>query len=165
MAFGRAEKIEGTFRGESDGEGAGFGEADVFAGHADHAARKIERIFAGFEHAREPIEGRVGIGVADGFVQGGDEVVVLLAGFVVPKEFPLQYVFEELRRDDAHAFLTRLRPADGKLESVVTGPGVAIRERGDAKENVIGSFDRFVSKTVFSVVQGAPEKFSDLRRR
>ena len=31
----------------------------------------------------QPVEGGVGVGVADGFVEGGDEVVMLLAGLVV----------------------------------------------------------------------------------
>ncbi len=49
IAFGHAQKIESILGGESDGERAGFGEADVFAGHADQAAGEIERVFAGFE--------------------------------------------------------------------------------------------------------------------
>jgi hypothetical protein len=71
ITFWHAEKIESVFGGESDGERAGFGEADVFAGHAHQAAGEIERIFAGFEHAGEPVEGGVGIGVAHGFVERG----------------------------------------------------------------------------------------------
>jgi len=165
MAFGRAQEIESVLGGQGDGESAGFGEADIFAGHADHAAGEIERVFAGFEHAGEPVEGGVGIGVADGFVEGGDEVVMLLAGLVVAEEFSLQDVFEKLWRDDAHAFLAGLRSADGELERVVAGAGVAIRERGDAEEDVVGSFNGFVSETVFFVVQGAAQEFGDLRRR
>ena len=97
IAFGRAEEVESLFCGESDGESVGFGQADVFAGHAHHAAREIERVFAGFEHAREPVERGVGVGIADGFVQRGNEIEVLLAGFVVEEQFALQDVFEESR--------------------------------------------------------------------
>ena len=107
MAFRRAEEIESVLRGEGDGERGRFGEADVFAGHAHHAAREVERVFAGFEHAREPVEGRVGIGVAHGLVQRGDEVVVLFAGFVVAQELSLQDVFEEFGREDLGAFFRR----------------------------------------------------------
>src|SRR6266478_8817334 len=163
MAFGRAEKIEGIFRGESDGEGAGFGEADVFAGYADHAAGEIERIFAALEHTREPVEGRVGIGIADGFVQGGDKVEVLLAGFVVTQESSLQHVFEELRGDGARLFFTQLRAADGKLERVVSGAGLPIRKRGDTEEDVVGRHDGFVSEAAYFVIQGAAEEFHYLR--
>jgi len=69
MAFRRTKEIESILGGERNGKGTGFGQADIFTGHAHHAAREIERIFAGFEHAREPVKGGVGIGVADGFVQ------------------------------------------------------------------------------------------------
>ncbi len=62
---------------------------------------------------------------------------MLLAGFVVAEKFSLQHVFEEFGRNDAHAFLAGLRSADGKLERIVTGAGVAIRERGDAEEDVV----------------------------
>jgi len=56
------------------------------------------------------------------------------------------------------------RAADGKLERVVSGTSVAIREGGDSEEDIVGSVDRFVAETVFFVVQGAPEKLDDLRR-
>ena len=79
VAFGRAEKIDGFFGGEAEIERFRSGEADVFDGHADHAAGEIERVFAGGEHARQPIERGVGIAVAHALVQRGDEVVVLFA--------------------------------------------------------------------------------------
>jgi len=50
------------------------------------AAREIERIFSGFEHARSQYSAGVGIGVAHGFVSAEISVVVLLAGFVVAQE-------------------------------------------------------------------------------
>src|SRR5258708_497051 len=95
MAFGCAEKVESVARGESYSKSAGFSETNVFAGHAHEAAREVERIFAGFQHAGEPIESGVGIGVADGFVKRGDEIVVLIAGFVVAEQFALQNVGEK----------------------------------------------------------------------
>ena len=71
-------------------EGFGGGEADVFDGHADEAAGDVHGVFAGLEHAAEPVERGVGVGVADGFVQGGDEVVVLLALLVVEEDALLE---------------------------------------------------------------------------
>ena len=59
------------------------GQADILDGHAHDAAREIERIFAAGKHAAQPIKRGVGIGVAHALVQRGDQVVVLLAGFVV----------------------------------------------------------------------------------
>src|SRR5215467_10222249 len=201
IAFGRTDEVEGIFRGERDGESSGFSEADVFAGHAHHAARDVQRIFAGFDHAREPVERGVGIRVANGFVKRGDEIEVLFAGFVVAKKFALKDVFEKLGSDDARAFpgsrffgmglgrakarpysvgggwgvfaklgRSMLRPYragafDGEFERVVSGAGIAVGKRSDAKKNVVGDFDGFVAQAAIFVGEGAAEELDDLRRR
>ncbi len=97
-------------------------------------------------------------------MQGGDEVVMLFAGFVITEKFSLQNVFEEFRRDGARTFFIGLRAADGKLQRVVGSASVAIRERGDAEEDVVRSFCRFVAQAMLSVLEGAAEKLDDLRR-
>src|SRR5260370_39037105 len=89
---------------------------------------------------------------------------MLFAGFVVAEELSLQNVFEKFRSDGARTFFTGLRAADGKLQRVVGGAGGAIRERGDAEEDVVRSFRRFVAQAVFFVLEGPTEKFDDLRR-
>ena len=83
VAFGGAEELHCLLGGEAEIEGFGSGQADVFNGHADDAAGEVEGIFAGSEHAGEPIERGIGVAVADALVEGGDEVVMLFAGFVV----------------------------------------------------------------------------------
>ena len=50
---------------------------------ADLAAGQKARVFAAFKHAGKPVKRRVGIASAHRFVQGGNQVVMLLAGFVV----------------------------------------------------------------------------------
>ena len=80
VALGRPDEIERLLGGERHRQRAGLGQADIFAGHAHHAPREVERVFARFEHARQPIERRVGIGIAHRFVQRGNEVEMLLAG-------------------------------------------------------------------------------------
>ena len=82
--------MHGVAGGEAEVEGFGGGEADVFDGHADDAAGDVHGVFAGLEHAAEPVEGGVGVGVADALVQGGDDVVVLLALLVVEQDAALQ---------------------------------------------------------------------------
>ena len=44
-----------------NGEGGGFGETDVLRGENDHTADDEERVFAGLDHAGEPVEGGVGV--------------------------------------------------------------------------------------------------------
>ena len=64
------------------------------------AAGDVEGIFARLEHSREPVERRVDVRVAEGFVERGDEVEVLLAGLVVQEHLALEEVFEN--RDSQH---------------------------------------------------------------
>ena len=170
VPFGRAKKIESVARGEREGEGAGFGEADIFTGHADDAAGEIEAIFAAFDHADEPIESGVGIGIAHGFVERRDEVVVLLARFVVAQEFALEDVFEESARDAADggriaggAAIGGLGAEGAEFEGVVGGAGVAVGIGGDAEEDVVGGIEMSVTKAAFGISKGAVEEIDDLR--
>jgi hypothetical protein len=96
-----AEEFHGLAGAEAEIESFGSGEADVFDGHADDAAGEVHGVFAGGEHAAEPVERGVGVGVADGFVQGGDEVVVLFAGLVVEQDALLEGFFGEGAGDAA----------------------------------------------------------------
>jgi hypothetical protein len=82
--------MDGVAGGHTQRERVRFGEADVFDRHADYAAGDVERIFSGFEHASEPVEGGVGIAVANRFVQRGDDVVMLFAAFVVEQNTLLE---------------------------------------------------------------------------
>ena len=82
--------MHGVARGEGEVERLGRGEADVFDGHADDAAGDVHGVFAGVEHSSEPVKRGVDVAVADGFVQGGDEVVVFFAGLVVEEDALLQ---------------------------------------------------------------------------
>ena len=169
VAFGRTEEIEGVFGRERHGQGVGVGKPDVFAGHAHHAAREVERIFAGFDHAREPIEGGVRIGVAHGFVERGDEIEMLFPGFVVAEEFALENVFEEFAGDDPSGAFLGLSALGGELQCVVGGASVAVCEGGDAKKNVVRHFGRFVAaawhgqQAARFVGEGAAKQLDDLR--
>ena len=92
VAFGHAEEVDRVARGQGDVQRVGIGQADVFRCHADDATSDVEAVFAGLEHASQPIERGVGIAVAHALVQRRDEVVMLLAGLVVHEHALLQGV-------------------------------------------------------------------------
>ena len=56
VAFGHADEVDALAGGDGDAQRLRVGEADVLGGEADQAPRDVERILAGFEHAREPVE-------------------------------------------------------------------------------------------------------------
>ena len=89
FALGRAEKIVGVLRGVGDDQRLRIGKPDVLHRHAHDAAREIERILAGIEHAGEIIERGVGIGAAHRFVQRADQIVVAVLRLVVDRRAAL----------------------------------------------------------------------------
>ena len=70
LALGRAEALVDVPGGERLRQRLRVGHADVLGGEADQAAGDEERVLAAGEHAREPVEGRVGVGAAQRLVQG-----------------------------------------------------------------------------------------------
>ena len=83
IAFRHPEEVARLIGREGDLEGAAVREADVLAREADQPPRDVERVLARLEHAREPVDGGVGVAVAHRLVQGGNEIIVFLAVFVV----------------------------------------------------------------------------------
>ena len=89
LAFGTAEKIVGVLGRIGDDQRLRIGKPDIFDRHPHDAAREVERVLAGVEHARQIIERRVRIGAAHRLVQGRDQVVVAVLRLVVDRCAPL----------------------------------------------------------------------------
>ena len=112
---------------QRDLERARIGVADVLGREPDEPARDVERILAGLEHARQPVDGRVGVAVAHRFVQRRNDVVVLLAGLVVEQRAPLDQAGERGRVEAARRRRRRRASArDGLLEQIQRDARVAV---------------------------------------
>ena len=107
------------------------GVADVLGREAHQPARDVERILAGLEHARQPVERRVGVAVAHRLVQRRDEVVVLLAGLVVAGARAAGWLRSSVRAVDAAGRPSGAgrRRRGGQLEQVQRRPRVAVGGR------------------------------------
>ena len=57
------------------------------------------------------------------------------------------------------------RTANGEIERVVGGAGVAVGVGSDAEENIVGGFDVVVSEAALLVGDGALQEVDNLRRR
>ena len=95
VPFRHAEKIHGVASSHALRQRVGICQADVLYRHPHHSACDVEWIFAGFEHAAQPIERRIGIAVTHRFVQRGNKVVMLFTGFVVTQYSLLQGVLDQ----------------------------------------------------------------------
>ena len=76
--LGQPDVLDRAGRGVGDEERLRIGEPDVLAREDHEPARDEARVLARLEHAREPVEARVGIGAADRLDERGDDVVVLV---------------------------------------------------------------------------------------
>ena len=89
LALGRADALVGLPGRDALDQGLGIGEADVLDGEAHQAAGDVARVLAARQHARQPIERRVGVGAPERLVQGGNQVVVALLALVVERRAAL----------------------------------------------------------------------------
>src|SRR5699024_8371339 len=81
--FGHADVLHGSGGGDRDGQRLRVGHADVLGRGDDDAAGDEPRVLTGDDHPRQIVQGRVDVGAADGFDEGRDDVVVLVAVPVV----------------------------------------------------------------------------------
>jgi hypothetical protein len=72
-------------------ERARIGQPDVFDRHADQAARDVQAVLAGFQHARQPVERGIHIARPHRFVQRRNQVEVLFAALVVEQHLALRW--------------------------------------------------------------------------
>src|SRR5947209_6368806 len=68
---------------------SGVGNANVFAGQNNHATGNEQGVFAAFNHAGKPIHGSVGVAASHGFYERRDDVIMLLAFFIVKRNILL----------------------------------------------------------------------------
>ena len=89
FALGRAEPVVGVPGGERLHQCLRVGEADILDRGAGEAAQDVDRVLAAGQHARQPIERRVGIRAAQRFVQRADQIVMALLALVVERRAAL----------------------------------------------------------------------------
>ena len=86
--FRHSDKVTSLIRRHRNLQRTRIGKTYIFTGKARHAPRNVKRILARFQHTRQPINGRVGIGIPHRFVQRGNQIVMLLSLFIVKERFP-----------------------------------------------------------------------------
>ena len=122
LAFRAAEALLHFPGGQAQAQGARVGIADVFAGHAHHTARQVQRVATAVDHARKPIQRAIRVGAAYRFVQRRNLVV---EGFAALVETPARVTEQALQQVD-----TNLAAVFGQvgrvLQQVEKAPPVAV---------------------------------------
>ena len=83
VAIRPADLIHRVERGVGKQQRIGVGIADILACQDQHTPGNEFHVFAAGDHACQPVHSRVGVAAADRFDEGGDDVVMLLAFFIV----------------------------------------------------------------------------------
>ena len=90
IPFRRAQALIGLPTGDRLANRLRIGKANILNRETGQAAQDIARVLAARQHAVEPIEPRVGVRAAQGFVQGTDQVVMLFLVLIVNRRALLQ---------------------------------------------------------------------------
>ena len=141
LSLGRSEEVIGLFRRERDGQGARIRQSHVLGGNAHHPAGHVQRILAPREHPRQPVERAFDVGSAHGLVQGGDEVEVLFAGFVVGGEGLLEHGLYQLGGKGNGEWGKRRRVLEDRLERVERPPRVPLRMSHQEFQSLFSQLD------------------------
>src|SRR5208337_3020352 len=80
---GTAEEMIGLESVYSLNKSGWISKPDVFGCHPYDTPGEVERVLACVKHPSQPVEGRVRIASPDAFMEGGNEVEVFLARFVI----------------------------------------------------------------------------------
>ena len=83
IALGHAVEMAGLVRRHRDLQSLIVRQPDVLAGKADEPAGDEQGILPGLQHPGQPVDGGVRVGIAHGLVEGGYQVVMLLAVLVI----------------------------------------------------------------------------------
>ena len=97
-ALRHADQMTGLIDRHGDFQRVRIGKAHVLAGKAGQSSRDIERILPCLQHPRQPVDCRVRVGIAHGFVQRGDQIIMLLAVFIIKKGFLGRTLLQRLPR-------------------------------------------------------------------
>ena len=152
------------------------GQADIFAGENDDAARDETEIFAGMQHFREPVDRAFFVRSAHAFDEGADRVVVRVARAIVDDRFLLNAFLgdgegemDEPSERDARSSCCeeerrrrRRRRQDADFERVQTFARVAVAELGEVPARVGVDLAPCIAEAALFVGQGAIDQFFEL---
>ena len=145
-AFGHSDKVTRLIGGDGDLQRSGVGKPYVLAGESRNATCDIERIFPRLEHACEPVDRGVRVGIAHGLVKCGNDVVVFLARFIVKERLFGSALLQSFARYGDGAVVGHIAVEHRHLEGGQRGARVAVCEYGDRFDKIVRDLDLLISE-------------------
>ncbi len=153
--FGHSDEFGGLMGGHGDAEGVAVGEANVFAGGDDDAARDEADVLPCVKHFGEPVEGGVGVGGAHALYKGADGVVMGVAIAIIDDGFLLDGLLGDLEGDVDDAAGVGGGGEGGEFEGVQGLARVAIGDGGEVGGGVGVEVDVEEAEAAFFVGEGS----------
>ena len=153
-AFGHADPVHRIEAGGGQQQGVGVGIADILRCQDDHPAGDEQRVFAPFDHARQPVNGAVGVAAAHRFDEGRYHIIVHLPRFVIDRQLFLDDVERFIVRNN-NRIMVDFR-IDDQLDGIQELPGIAA---GNAQKRFFFLDLYFFLMFLFQVVYGRGQQF------
>ncbi|MNR10481.1 hypothetical protein D3C85_1267360 [compost metagenome] len=133
LALRAAEALLHVPGRQAQAECAWVGVTDVLAGHAHHPAGQVEGVAAAVDHACVPVEGRIRVGAAHRFVQGGNLVVEGFAALVETATAVAQQVLQQFDTD----LTTVVGKVGSVFQEVEQASAIAVRGSHQDRETLV----------------------------
>ena len=160
-----AEKMACLVGGDGLLQRAGVGQADILAGKADHTAGHIQRVFARFQHARQPVDGRIRVGVAHRLVQRRDQIIMFLALFVIKQGLFGGALLKRLLGHGHAAVRADFAVEHDHLERRKGCARIAVGKHGQRFQNFIRDVHGLTAETARVFQRAAQQRDQFLRRK
>ena len=131
VALRHPQEVTGLVDGHRKGQGVRIRHSHVLAGEADESSCDIQRILAPIQHPVHPVDRRVRIAVAHGFVEGGNQVVVFLPVLVIQQRPAVHALGQDLLVHAQHRALVHPAVQHRHLQRIQRRSGVSVGEPGN----------------------------------
>ena len=137
VALRQAEKMAGLICRYRHLERAAVRHSYIFTGETDQPPGNIQRIFPSFQHPHHPVQSSVRVTVSHGFVKSRDQIIMLLAVFIIQEGFPADTLFQSFPVH-FYTLCTDLSVEHRHLKCIQGGAGVSVCKCGNGPDAFVG---------------------------
>ena len=83
IAFRHSQEVAGLVDGDRQSKGVIIGQSDVLGGKPDQPPGDVQGVFPGLQHPGQPVDSCIGIAVSHGFMEGGDQIIMLFTILII----------------------------------------------------------------------------------